>query len=615
MATMLALGEIKMNESNFMTEKETKEKFEEYEEEEIRKRKEERKHETSKESKEPKKEAQKIGEITLKVPLVTLTPFKFIEEKEEVSKEVLLLTEKSKVILNVPFLSLSSVETKEKKLELDEKVSLLEAGREVRIYLPYVALSQPYYFLRSTELDCNVTETKETKKETKVPLVEITPPLNVFTPIAVDSKVIQIGESAGEKRTEEVKVEEGALPGGSSFDEKEVPDFLEFAFGKEGGKIRGKGPKIILFKDVEEDSYIQFLQNVCLRIYREIKGGEPRAKEVYTIDDLNRREIERGLEAGDKIFTINLDKLLDELKHKESEKDNIETHLQERLGEIYSEDLGFIIFTTKKKENFEKFKDILEKINLKLHGRLPIIYLEARRLPRDLIRLFSGMVELPRVVMEVEGKSITGYGIKVGEKVTFSFDALVNHALFNDNSIFNETFEEIKNEEGKLFLQATARSKEGEDKEKESDLHYNIKVFIVRYLVNELRKKGKALKSPEDIKKEIKTEKEENGVVPDVKVDNEVYEVETLFGEGVNADKKIDETINKYDLNKIKVNIVMDNFGFLLHMKDIIRRKKMYKEKVEFYTLDLKDKKLISLREFVEGVKKVLNKHTESMKT
>ena len=82
-----------------------------------------------------------------------------------------------------------------------------------------------------------------------------------------------------------------------------------------------------------------------------------------------------------------------------------------------------------------------------------------------------------------------------------------------------------------------------------------------------------------------------------------------MFGEGVDADKKIDETINKYttDKEKEKVNIVMDNFGFLLHLKDLERRKRHYKN-VEFYTLDLKNKELVSIEEFEKELRKILAK-------
>jgi hypothetical protein len=106
-------------------------------------------------------------------------------------------------------------------------------------------------------------------------------------------------------------------------------------------------------------------------------------------------------------------------------------------------------------------------------------------------------------------------------------------------------------------------------------------------------------------------------VIPDVLIERdegrEVYEVETLFGphpEG-EPDLKITKTVDKYDKVSgiAKVNIVMDNFGFLLHLKELLNKKEHFKNKpfkVEFYTLDLQNMKLISIDEFVKEVKKII---------
>jgi len=141
--------------------------------------------------------------------------------------------------------------------------------------------------------------------------------------------------------------------------------------------------------------------------------------------------------------------------------------------------------------------------------------------------------------------------------------------------------------------------------ENESDLHYAIKVFVVRSLVGELRKRELALSSREEIEEIVKTEVREGENVPDIQAEGgEAYEVETLFGEGESADKKLDETIRKY--RGAKVNIVMDNFGFLIHLRDLSRVRKHYRN-VEFYTLDLKNKGLVSLNEFIKELKKVFS--------
>lgn len=140
--------------------------------------------------------------------------------------------------------------------------------------------------------------------------------------------------------------------------------------------------------------------------------------------------------------------------------------------------------------------------------------------------------------------------------------------------------------------------------ENESDLHYAIKVFVVRSLVGELRKRELALSSREEIEEIVKTEVREGENVPDIQVEGgEAYEVETLFGEGESADKKLDETIRKY--RGAKVNIDMDNFGFLIPLR-LSRVRKHYRN-VEFYTLDLKNKGLVSLNEFIKELKKVFS--------
>ena len=370
--------------------------------------------------------------------------------------------------------------------------------------------------------------------------------------------------------------------GGSTSSEEEIPDFFELAFGSEGGKIRGRGPKIILFKDVEGDSYINFLEETCLRIYREIEGGEPKAKKLVKLDDLNKIEVEKWMSAGGRIITIDLDRFDLSKTNKDS--------LRERLEETYSSGLGFIIFATKNQVNFELTRRMLQEIYFECQGRLNIVFLEARKLPLGLVRLASGMLDLSEPVVR----------IRVGEVPSgFTFDYIMNEALFKEDSAFNRVLREIMDEEGGLFKSATARA------ENESDLHYAIKVFVVRSLVGELRKRGWTLRSREEIEKIVQTEDRKGENVPDIQVEGgEAYEVETLFGEGESADKKLDETIRKY--RGTKVNIVMDNFGFLLHLRDLSRVRKHYRN-VEFYTLDLKNKRLVSQNEFIKELKKVFS--------
>jgi len=570
-------------------------KKEEFEEEERKRREEEKQkttvHEERIEKKEVSKEETKIEEA-LTIPILKLEKPSFETYSLKLNVEVPEV-KKEETVVSVPFINLQE----RPSVLIEQKFNDRMASVKQEKTLPTVPILRLETLTKVQVIQKFNEEIREIKGERIEPLVpfynveQFSLPkylgsfnLNVLTISRVKPSKEETKIEKVEVKEEKVATKEAGVPSGG---EEEIPDFLKLSFGSEGGKIRGKGPKIILFKDVEDDSYIDFLENVCLRVYREIEGGEPEAVEIKKIDDdLNKREIERWLDADGKIFTINLDEV------KIGEID--ETHLWERLEETYSSKLGFIIFATRSKEKFETFKKLLQTINLKSQGRLNIAYIEAKSLSLDLIKLSSGVIDLPELIAKME----------IGGVPTLStFDYIFNEALFKESSYF----EEIKNEENGLFKLATTRNKgQIEGKKEESDLHYNIKVFIVRYLVNKLRKEGKQLRTLEEIKSIIKTEEESKGIIPDVQVNNEFYEVETLFGEGVDADKKIDETINKYT-NEEKVNIVMDNFGFLLHLKDLERRKRHYKN-VEFYTLDLKNKELVSIEEFEKELRKILAK-------
>jgi len=539
-------------------------------------------------SKETKiEEALTIPIITLEKPSFETYILKLNIEVPEVKKE--------EVVISVPFVNLQVKPSVVIGQKFNDKL-VSEKQEEILPTVPILRLETLTKVQVIQRFDEEIRRIKEEKLESAVPFYVVEQfPLPEYLE-SFNSNVLTISRANPSKeetkvkkveiKEEKISSKEAGVPSGG---EEEISDFLEFSFGSEGGKIRGKGPKIILFKDVENDSYINFLENICLRIYKEIEGGEPKAEEIKKMDDLNEIKIERWLEAGGKIFTINLDKL--DINKRDNKID--QTHLWERLEETYSSKLGFIIFTTRNKEKFETFEKLLQNINYKSQGRLNIAYIVAGILPQDLIKLSSGMIDLTeREPIKMKKGEVEGIP-------TFStFDYKFNQAHAEEKRYF----EIMKNEERGLFKYATVKSKE------ESELHYNIKVFIVRYLVNKLRKEGKQLETTEKIKNIIKTEEKIDGIIPDVQVvNNEVYEVETLFGEGEDADTKIVKTIDKYTNNE-KVNIVMDNFGFLLHLKDLerIKKDKKHNKNVEFYTLDLKNKELISIEKFKKELRKVL---------
>jgi len=577
------------------------------EEEERRKRKEEAKKEELK-VKAPERIEKRAEAIPLKkegerliVPLIKLEKVSESElEKLEVSKEIPQIGKRRRTV-SIPIIELQEPSLMLREYELDYKLPHIEKAERL-LTIPIIrANPPPKVSILITEFDTEIRKpSKITLPKIRVPVyrkaISISPKflLESFDSTINEQIIRSLVEKKEEIETklsiERIEAEKLETEAPSPAKEEEIPDFLEFLFGSEGGRIRARGPKIILFKDLEGDSYVSFLENICLRIYREREGGEPKAIKIRKMDEMNKREIEKWLEVGGKIFTIDL----------EGGEVPDEIHLWERLEETYSEKLGFIIFTVRKEEKFEYLRELLRKINLKTQGRLNIINLEAKRLPPELIRLSSGMISLEKPPIEVK--------VEVEKIPTLTtFDYMLNETLFKEESLFNKVLEKVKNEERGLFKESTNPAKEVE-----SPLHFDIKVFLVRYLTHKLRKEGKKLSSREEVMREIETEKDLSPeVIPDLKVGSEVYEVETLFGAGEEPDLKINKTVDKYDKipNIAKVNIIMDNFGFLLHLRELFRKKEHFKNKkfdVEFYTLDLQNKKLVSLSDFAKELKQCL---------
>lgn len=170
--------------------------------------------------------------------------------------------------------------------------------------------------------------------------------------------------------------------------------------------------------------------------------------------------------------------------------------------------------------------------------------------------------------------------------------------------MFEKRLEKVEKEDRGIYVYATNQH-EGE----ESSEHYLMKCFIVKLLSKERK-----LRDVVKIKEMIKTEEEYEGVIPDFRVSNSVYEVETLFAEdreGKIPKKKIENTITKYENTSIReINIVLDNLTFLRHLEDLIEINRVLKEWarthgkiIRFYTLDIKNGKLLPLGEVIKKIK------------
>ena len=357
-------------------------------------------------------------------------------------------------------------------------------------------------------------------------------------------KRVSLQERALEETVERAKITDVSKSSGSEIEieSEEIPNFLDLLFIG-GEEIESGEPVMICLEETDKNSFFGALETICKRIYREKRGGKPKAVIFSDVEEL-KREI-RWIEAEDKIFSARLSKEeWDKLKKQDRDR------IFNRIEQLFSQNFGFIIFNG----IFYSFPE---------RHRVNIIMLKPRELDTKLARKISEMV----------------WGsVKTEESGTF--DYIFDSARKN----FEETLKAISKERGGIYVDAT-KPNEGD----ESEEHLLMKQFLVRYLTQKLIEDGKLPPKPDllQIKEKIKTEKdtkEELGgdISADIKVEDTVYEVETLFSEdreGKIARNKITHTIGKYEeiTSVQKINLVLDNLTFLRHLKDLKEIKDNYK--------------------------------------
>lgn len=563
--------------------------------------------------------------------------------------------------IKIPIIELEKSKEEIKEVSVDKEIPKIRE-EEQKITIPVIQLEKPEIQLNQVELDKTISEIKIKESELKIPLIRLNklgevrtvvtsfdgklhhfpqpmvrPALRVpiykppgiatvrqtisFFDERIDEQLSQeLTSSVQGKRRDEISTEKPKVqvvvgegePSGGYKELEKLPDIANIIFGISNSKISSKGPKVILYKELEKGSTIGSFETICKRIYREQKGGEPGYKPIKQLDDFNIKEIEKWIEAKKTIVTIDLDH-----DKEKAVKWFCKENLRELIRRATSGDIGFIIFKTRDTKLCEYCEKILSDLKKEIEHPLNMLYAKPKELSFEEIKRISSLVwgslnieieSIPPILIEEKGLE-RPYGN--------TFDDIFNKF---SKSLFDSYLKEL---DGSVYEKATMRNRgQIEDKEKESDLHFRIKVFLVKYLTKKLQKEGiipKDLAEDDlfiEIKENIKTEEGEVKPIPDISVDSKiVYEVETLFGEGERSIKKIDETIEKYKGTDFEeINIVLDNLTFILHLKELIKINKLWnkwgkkqeiRKIINFYTLDIQNNKLLSLKEVIKKTKQL----------
>lgn len=324
-------------------------------------------------------------------------------------------------------------------------------------------------------------------------------------------------------------------------------------------------PMIILAREPKNKrfEYIEFLKRILREIYRIHGSGLPIPAHNETP---NFNEIKREIRADRHIWVLNLNNI-------KLERDKEIGYLIDRLRELYSQNLGFVVLYGND-EKIEKVKDIL-----KIDSPLPS-YVEFNIIEDESVFKLAQLM----------------WGFK--ENFPISGNSLDSTVVRLEESYYREIEKLVEDLDTLVTVEPSGEDEEGINGE--SILHYALKAFVVKYLnKNRLNEMS------------ILTEYSFDKGILDVYVPNSnlAVEIETLYGTKIpmlKLRKKIDSRLDK----GFKLHIIVPNPQLLIYLKDIRKLRKFYREKygdrIEFFAIDFDSGEIIPITTFLESLSHII---------
>lgn len=615
-----------------MSKQNSKQKSEKYEDKDIKRHKEEEKKVKKegkqknklklaerKESKKDKDRGVTTSPIEIKIPIIELEKPQFVtkeieidEEVSEIAKEERKITvpiiekEKTKVELKLGAFDKNIPEIAIHDFKLKIPIVSLQRNRKVRTLVENFNADNPSIYLRII-------------RPPKVPLYnkkdrpEIT---SIVLNFDKSINALLLEKVFVNKRKEEKKImkKEKQIPIGieAEIDEEDKIEenlFNRFFNTKSGFPINLTEERsyIVLLAKEKNNQYIEAVKIFLDKIYRNIKGGTPQAGNVYNEKIFKKDSLRRESKLT---YVIDFREKYPDYKNKLGQFDD---DFFEKLDNMFLEGFGFLLI--------EVLHANIEELSNKIQEKKP--------------NIIENQIITIRPIMSVNAKSFRTVPreVEVSEKVE-DFNLIKMKKIATglhrfiepktDKTNFDDLFLSCRNEldkiESKIIMEkikvegvdipisrlvkpSPNKMQRKENKENESYLHIFLKTLIVKHYFEE--------KGYERIK--VKTEEEteiakdnNTPIIPDVEIigDEEVYEVETLYGTSRPLDK-IDQTVDKYKnrYKNYKINVLLTNYDVFFYYKDLVDLEKSLKDdefNVEFKTVDLSNNKIkfIGIEEF-----------------
>jgi len=337
--------------------------------------------------------------------------------------------------------------------------------------------------------------------------------------------------------------------------------------------------------------YIEFLKRVLREIYRVRSGGLSEPKHVSMPEDL-RLLLPVDVGAGKRLFVLDLSrsraqgqKAVDLLEEKSRDLNR----LRDRLRELFSQEFGFFVI----------YGDV-KKLSI------------WERVPAEAVRGYASVVPSPMEVSMRPGR-LPFYVLLANAMWGRVSDPVLDYGRlgFRDFDEFVVWLEDqYWRRLGEVSFEVLYKTRPSAG-ERESELHYLAKAFVVRHLAERVDPNC------------VETEKGEDAVVFDVVVtcgglQGLVVEVETLYGTGTVVHKLVEtvkraggETVERAGVRKMW--IVVPNPQAVIYLPLLLKtwRELRRKYDVEFYTLDVTSRGLVRLADVATMLVKKWKETTE----
>ena len=365
-----------------------------------------------------------------------------------------------------------------------------------------------------------------------------------------------------------------------------VEDVLERFFNAALSRMIMDRPFLILARKPQDKmfDYVEFLKRLLRELYRVYVGGLPSPFDLQTTFE----EVKLDVKAGKHIYVIDVD----EVFQGEIKGDAVK-YITDRLRELYSQGLGFLVFYGS--------KESLDNIKSLRIGNTPLWY---RTIPGG--RFFGKVLQPVEISVWEDPKTYNLANLVWGKVLDFEHIEenvdLDSYAIMLEEEFYRRIMELASDPNIMIKVEPSKR-----DEEKlggETLLHYGIKAFVVKYLVEH--------ESISD--HNIFTEYEISDIVTDVFVKHPEYgdlaiEVETLYGTALPL-LKLRKTIDSRLSKGLKLWIVIPNMQFILFLRDLAKLRGIYRKKyldsIEFFTLDIYSQKLIPFPEIIEKLRQLI---------